>query len=392
MRYSLAPDYQKTTKRMPIMDRLYIKFLYPLELYWNTGSLLVKLQRKRNIPFSDMFSTNTDISSTRNLFEIYNNLFADNTKLVQSVDPRVETIGPMLQPLYYDSLPLDIQEFLADHNRTVFVQFDHSNGAPNLYEMEKVLAELLHMQETEFIDGLIWSFGAEHSYHHLITNLPAIITRSGSVYNISSLWNQQCHNIRLLSQTSQRFSVLEHSSIITFVTYDNAMATLEALYAGKRVVIIKPYFWSQPVNTDYFLHQGLGRCLNIGSYSGAVERTNDFEPLRDAILDPNGTIQNNVERYKALLQIHPRYRIARGADLVERVLFTSTKDGCLSHGGDGIEEHFSFLKENDYDLYIYILISITCCVWVVRYVYLKILRAYYILLLVNGKINKVKLP
>ncbi|KAI9266801.1 hypothetical protein BDA99DRAFT_536209 [Phascolomyces articulosus] len=375
--------------------RFYMKFLSPVNIFWKIGSLLVNLNAKRNVPLWQLSS-----ATNKDALTIVNNLFG-GTERARSMHPLVEMIGPIFNS-HYDPLSPDIQEFLDIHQRVVFVALkQHQEDASRTMTtksqdlmMERIFLELLHMQEIGFIDGLIWDIGKSSHHHMLLSDASSsFVTRSGSKFNVTGLWQQHYPHVRLLAQAPQ-FSILKHPSTITFVSHGESISLFESLYAGKRTVIM-PFFKNhQSGNAIHFESRRLGSYLRMYQHqrnSVSIGNKDEFEPLQRVIQDKDGGIQRNVDRYQTLIQIHAKHGIVKGADLVEEAIFTSDKDGYLQHRHD-VARKLSFLKANNYDLYICLSGMVFSIAWIVRYVYIKILRTYYILLLVTGKINKVKLP
>jgi hypothetical protein len=73
-------------------------------------------------------------------------------------------------------------------------------------------------------------------------------------------------------------------------------------------------------------------------------------------LDVNGTYQQNVQRYQALIQIHSKAAPLRAADLIEEAAY-ATQGARFPHRED-VGRSISFLKRYNLDLYAIVLIAV----------------------------------
>ena len=380
---------ETTTEHMTLPYRFYKKFLFPVAAQWQLGSERKEYQQKR---MSLTPSRDTTISSLPpndpglDSLKIVNNFFG--IEEARPMGPLVEMIGPIYNA-YYDPLPSSIQQFLDSHQRVVFVAFgQHAAAKPS--DTTKILTQLLDLLETKVIDGFIWGLVKSSS------GLPdTVTTQSGRSYDVGKefLWDnnndndkgeeeperkryrrKQHHPDVLLLPWAPQFAILKHPSVITYLSHGGGMSIFEALYAGKRTVI-KPFFGDQPGHALFFEREQLGGYLNMQEQNSFNSKAlgDPFETLRRVIQDEDGVIQKNVNRHQALVQIRAKNAVTRGADLVEEVLFTS-KDGYLPHRHD-VGRKMSYLKANDYDLYLWLVVIVAMVIGLLRILYVKMIKS-----------------
>ncbi|GAN08848.1 hypothetical protein MAM1_0227d08365 [Mucor ambiguus] len=126
-----------------------------------------------------------------------------------------------------------------------------------------------------------------------------VVTQSGTTCNVHQMFD----------------AVAMHHSVSVFITHSGAGSFYEGLYAGKRLSVFS-FFGDQFPNAHNVEHNGLGVHL-------------------DHQLNIDGVLQKNVNRYKALIQIHSRHGCLRAADLIEKVMSVD-KQGRYS---DNIYSH-----------------------------------------------------
>jgi hypothetical protein len=96
------------------------------------------------------------------------------------------------------------------------------------------------------------------------------------------------------------------------------------------------------------------------------------------------TMQDNVNRFKALVQIRANNGARRASDIVEEVLFMRKENGQIPHRWD-VKKNMSFIKANNLDIYAFLITLIGCLaygVWHVVY--------YFIVWFVSTGDNKLK--
>ncbi|KAI9496722.1 hypothetical protein BDB00DRAFT_758169 [Zychaea mexicana] len=345
---------ETTTEHMSLPYRFYKKFMFPIAAHWHLGEAREKFRQKRMELTGDMAPP---ADPARNSLKIVNNFYG--IEEARPMGPLVEMIGPIYNAVY-DPLPPSIKDFLDKHERVVFVAFgQHASAKP--FDTKRILEELLSLVESNLIDGIVWGVVKSSA------GLPdTVTTKSGRTYDIKDLWEDEKHpNVRLLPWAPQ-FAILNHPSVITFLSHGGGMSIFEALYAGKRTVI-KPFFGDQPGHALHFEREQLGGYLKLAEPEA-------FETLRRVIEDKDGTIQNNIKRYQALVQIRAKHAVTRGADLVEEVIFTSV-NGHLPHRLD-VARRLSYLKANDYDLGLCLAAIILGLGLTTRFVYLRMKNHY----------------
>lgn len=111
--------------------------------------------------------------------------------------------------------------------------------------------------------------------------------------------------------------VVMHPAVSVFVTRGGTGSFYEGLYANKRLAVF-PFFGDQFPNAYNVEHKGIGVYLN---YELNQEQMNEKITLDCRDSDEN--YQKNVNRYKALIQVHSQDDCIRAADLVEEVSFVN---------------------------------------------------------------------
>ncbi|KAI9268202.1 hypothetical protein BDA99DRAFT_505187 [Phascolomyces articulosus] len=321
---------EATVEHMPLSFRIYKKFLYPFDTYLNLNSLRQKYnaQRERAMGGRPVLE-NPHVNSLKIVNSFY------GIEEARPMGPLVEMIGPIFNGHYPPMTP-QVEQYLESHHRVLYIAFGQFAAFEPILT-KRVLVEALEILEEGLIDGFLWGVGSSTA------RLPeTVTTRSGNVYNVDELWGD--HPDARLIPWAPQFPILRHPSVITFLSHGGGMSVFESLYGGVRTVI-RPFFGDQPAHALHYEREKLGGYLDLN-------RDRPFDILREVIVDKDGIFQKNTDRYQAMVQLHSQQAVARGADLVEEVLFAS-KDGILPHRVD-IVRKVSFLKANDYDLYLYL--------------------------------------
>ncbi|KAG0192825.1 hypothetical protein DFQ28_007435, partial [Apophysomyces sp. BC1034] len=263
--------------------------------------------------------------------KLVNNLFGIDPP--RPMGPLVEMVGPII-PREHPPLTEDLRQFLETHHRIAYVAFGQ-HFSPTLEDTELILAVLLENIELGALDGFIWANPAPKFP-------PYITTSSNKAYNVAELLEQTNTYGRVISWAPQ-YAVLRHPTTVMFVTHGGLGSLYEALFAGKRTMVF-PIAFDQFSNAIMVEHNHLGR-----RFKREMSKSEATQALRNVALDSSGDIQANVERYKALVQIHSKRGTERGADLVEEVAFTN-RNGKLPHRYEASRE-MTFVKAHNLDLY-----------------------------------------
>ncbi|KAI9489792.1 hypothetical protein BDB00DRAFT_841429 [Zychaea mexicana] len=337
---------EPTSEHMSLRFRFYKKFIYPLEVYWNLRTLREQYTQLR-ASFIGALPKDKWLDSLKIVNSFY------GIEEARPMGPLVEMVGPIFNG-HYDPLTADIQQFLDARSRVLYVAFGQF-AAGETNETERILVELLQILEDGLIDGLLWGVSSS------TTRLPeTVTTSSGQSYVVADLLSGKHADVRMPAWAPQ-FPILQHPSVITFLSHGGGMSVFEALFAGTRTVI-RPFFGDQPAHALHYEREELGGYLDM-------DKDDAFNALRRVIQDKDGVYQKNTNRYQAIAQLRAQHAVSRGADLVEEVLFSS-KDGVLPHRQD-VAGKINFLKANDYDLYMYIATVLGGFGLVVRFLFSK---------------------
>ncbi|KAG0172903.1 hypothetical protein DFQ30_009366 [Apophysomyces sp. BC1015] len=321
-----------TTLHESFSTRFYNRLIFPLRMAWIAYpefKALTKTKERAGFESEDG----------------YTNIFWDDSiKLINSVfglesprpvGPLVEYVGPII-PRTYQPLTEDLKQYLDAHSRVAYVAFGQIATA-TADSLTKVLTALLENIEQGSIDGFLWATVLSTK------NLPETVTTSSKkTYIVSDMFNNANPHARMVNWAPQ-CAVLHHPSIIMFVSHGGAGSMHESLFAGKRLVIF-PFFADQPGNAWTIEQKKLGSRFDKNTPQHKINQI-----IRKVALDEDGQMQSNVERYKALVQIHSRHGMIRGADIVEEVAFLQ-QNGKIPHRYE-VSREMSYIKAHNLDLY-----------------------------------------
>lgn len=326
-----------TTEFMSLKDRLLSKFIKPLKY--------AVLLKKSIVDQKNMLKA-LDIKPSLHVHEKYK----DCVKLVNTafgfeqgrpLGPLVEFIGPIL-PKSYPGLTEDIKEFMKGKKRVAYVAFgQHALGSEKDGVM--VMTGLLEaLEDKNAIDGIIWATSTKYSM------FPRYIsTQSNTTYDI-----QGSRDKILVLDWAPQMAILQHGSTEIFVTHGGAGSLYESAYAGVRVVVY-PFFGDQEGAAVTAEKNGIGLYLNRKN-----TQENANEVIGRVAKDEDGEIQQNMNRFKALVQIKTERGVGRGADIVEEVIFVE-KDGQVEYRWD-VKRNMTFIKANNLDLYSFLVCFMIC--------------------------------
>ncbi|RCH95919.1 hypothetical protein CU097_000805, partial [Rhizopus azygosporus] len=114
------------------------------------------------------------------------------------------------------------------------------------------------------------------------------------------------------------------------------------------VIPVQAYLQVKPIG-DWINERRREAATGLGDFLNpklSQEEANDM--VKRVGLDVDGSIQQNVKRYKALIQIHSQNGSIRGADIIEEVLFVN-KDTYLPYRYP-VSRQMSFIKAHNLDL------------------------------------------
>ncbi|GAA5811398.1 hypothetical protein MFLAVUS_004833 [Mucor flavus] len=327
-----------TTEFMSLKDRIIYKFINPVRFY---------LMLRSSINGQNKILKSLGVKPVLHLHTKYK----DNVKLINTafgfeqgrpLGPLVEFVGPIL-PKSYSGLTPGIEDFLSNHKRVAYIAFgQHIFGKES--DGTLVLTGLLESLESKHIDGIIWATRGEYGMFP-----PYIITSSNTTYDIQSF--RQDHKDILFLNWAPQMAILHHSSTHMFVTHGGAGSLYESSYAGVPVVVY-PFFNDQFSAAVTSEKNGIGLFLNREK-----SQSNANNIISRVAKDVDGQFQFNMNRFKALTQIKSERGVARGADIMEEVLFVQ-KDGKVEYRMD-VKRNMTFFKAHNIDLYTFVSIQCT---------------------------------
>lgn len=269
----------------------------------------------------------------RNSIKLVNNLHGFQP--ARPLGPLIEYIGPIL-PKNYNPLTDELENYLNTHERVAYIAFGQT-ATPSEKDIRLILTGLLESLEVGMLDGFLWAtVHAEGRFPDTIT------TSSNTTYDIKDMLNQVHPHARLIKWAPQT-AVLLHPSTALFVSHGGLGSWYESMYSGTRMIMF-PFFGDQPANALITEQSGLGGILK--SKFSIEEAVALFKRITS---DEDGKIMDNVKRMQALVQIHSQRGIARGADIVEEVIYTN-RNGMLPHR-ESADRRMSFIKGHNLDLY-----------------------------------------
>ncbi|KAI8377330.1 hypothetical protein BD560DRAFT_390794 [Blakeslea trispora] len=322
-----------TTLHMSFTDRFIDMFVTPAKAFWFLRSKTRKMiETRRAMGLSDKHDL--DPSVDRNNLKLVNSKFG--FEAARPLGPLVEFVGPIL-PKKYESLTPKLSQFLSNHTRVIYVAFGQ-HASTSSENKELLLTAILEAIEEGAYDGFMWAVG-----RGLTDGFPeSIRTNSGKIYKTKDILNEAYPNTIFLSWAPQ-IAVLVHPSVSVFLTHGGAGSFYEGLYGGKKLITF-PFFGDQYMNAQKVERNKLGAFLH---QDASQEEANDI--LVRVGRDTDKVLQQNVNRYKALVQIHSRHGSIRAADLIEEVMYASL-DSLLPHRYEH-SRYMSFIKGYNIDLF-----------------------------------------
>lgn len=351
------------TQRMTYSHRFYDAFIYPVKALWHLGPALWRFKQKLEALDIPVFESRWD-----NAVKLVNNLYGMDEP--RPMGPLVELVGPIYND-HFESLTPEFTSFLDAHKCVVYVAFGQHSQSGDNQESTRILQMLLNNYEAGVLDGFIWSATKG-------TPIPDhVTTASGTLYQLDS---PEFAKIGKIVSWAPQTGILRHPSVVAFISHSGLMSLFEALYQGKRILAY-PLLTDQFANAKHIERAGVALSIPLSERLNVNRMT---ELLGRVVEDKDGSIQQAVNRYEALFQIHGRRGVDRAADIVEEVLYTADSHGRLPHRHD-IARNLSFLKRNNYDLYLG-LFTLFALLAVLLYQIIKLL-----VLPSSSKQNKLKL-
>ncbi|GAN04448.1 UDP-glucosyl transferase family protein [Mucor ambiguus] len=333
-----------TTEFQPFATRFVGKFFVPMmELYYLLPTLNQVTDRKRALGIPAKMQEPSE--TWKNSLKLINSL--NGFSAPRPLGPLVEYVGPIISKTY-QPLTEDLKEYLDSHERVAYVAFGQM-ATPVEKDIYLILSGLLESIEQGRLDGFLWA-----SVHAAGYFPDTITTSSNTTYNVQDMFNQRNPHARVIKWAPQT-AVLQHPSTRLFVSHGGLGSWYESMYSGTRMVMF-PFFGDQPGNALLIERGKLGGILkNDFTVPQAVEL------LRRILDDEDGEIAKNVDKYQALVQIHSRHGVAKGADLIEEVAYTH-EDGLLKHR-QSADQRMGYVKSHDLDLYGALLVVVGLGLW-----------------------------
>lgn len=263
-----------------------------------------------------------DTSSTRFKYipRLINNVFGIEPP--KKYRPLVHMMGPIMHKSY-SPLDANTESFLNSRKQVAFIAFGQ-HAKPTSEDLKMIIYGLLRLLESGHIDGVIWA-GLNKSR---LTSSNIQTPYINGTYSYQDLIN---HPDLYLADWVPQFAVLQHPSVSFFITHGGVGSLHEAFYSGKRVFIF-PFFGDQHPNGESIEHYGFGKhfdTLDMKYDTACYESF--YDSLYQITVDPDNTIQDNVNRYSAYVQIRANNAVSRGADVLEECLFASDSNGHLTY-------------------------------------------------------------
>ncbi|KAI9025336.1 hypothetical protein CLU79DRAFT_803657 [Phycomyces nitens] len=312
--------------------RLYTTVILPYVTIYKTMGYVQEFSRKLESVGISGFDGN-EIGLWDNSLKIVNTVFGFEP--ARPLGPLVEFIGPII-PRKHQPLTNFLKSYLDTHQRIAYIAFGQ-HATPEIHDSRLILTAMFESIERGDLDGFVWATV------HLKKDFPtSITTLSNTTYYYSDIIANKIPSARLV-QWAPQFAVLNHPSTIMFMTHGGAGSLHEALFAGKRLVAY-PFCGDQPGTALNIDRSNLGVYIDYTRSQSEANRA-----IERVAKDEGGLIQQTVNRYKALVQIHTQTGVRRGADLVEEVGFTHV-NGMLPHRYE-VTRQMSFIKAKNLDVH-----------------------------------------
>jgi hypothetical protein len=328
--------HHPTVKGLSFSERLQDKVISPMQFIFKAWPAIQNINKKKRAIGVDPIVHPSELP--KDSFKLVNSFFGFEPS--RPVGPLVEVIGPII-PKTHPVLNTDLQQFLDNHRRVVYVAFGQV-AIPSRKDIQLVLTSLLENMEAGKLDGVIWGTrGIQDLFPEYLT------TRSNTTYDVRSFFDKPANdsNIAFVNWAPQ-VAILHHPSTAMFLTHGGAGSLFESMYEGVPVAIF-PFFGDQPGNAKTMEELGIGRWLKRD-----YDQSTATALIEEILEDKTGKYKRNINRFKAITQIRSRNGVTRGADVVEEALFTH-EDGKITHRRD-VRRELSFIKAYNLDIYAFV--------------------------------------
>ncbi|KAI9281900.1 hypothetical protein BY458DRAFT_468743 [Sporodiniella umbellata] len=333
-----------TTREMGFLKRFYDMFIIPVKAIVRMKPYSDWIISQRRLANCGIIEQEYDSWTHRNNLKIINTLFGMET--ARPVGPLIEFVGPIMEQKY-KSLTVELKRYLESHTRVIYIAFGQ-HAVASEHDLRLILIGLLESIESGAYDGFLWAFRKG------VEAFPSSVkTRSGNIYETENIFNGFYSNLKFVKWAPQT-AVVVHPSVTTFLTHGGAVSMYEGLYAGKRLIVF-PFYGDQFLNAHNTKYNGLG-----GYLSPELDQQQTTNIIADVGKDPDNYYQKNVNRYRALVQIHSQNGVYRGANLVEEVLFVNN-DTQLPYRYE-VSRQMSYVKSHNIDLICFALFVFMCSI------------------------------
>ncbi|CEI89662.1 hypothetical protein RMCBS344292_04012 [Rhizopus microsporus] len=328
--------HHPTVKGLSFYERLQDKIINPLHFLLKTWPTIEEFNKKMRA--AGVEPASSPMEKWQDSFKLVNSFFGFEPS--RPIGPLVEFVGPII-PKTHPVLSADLQQFLDNHRRVVYVAFGQM-AIPSRKDIQLVLTSLLENMEAGKLDGVIWGTrGIQDLFPEYLT------TRSNTTYDVGSFFDKPANgsNIAFVNWAPQ-VAILHHPSTAMFITHGGAGSLFESMYEGVPVAIF-PFFGDQPGNAKTMEELGIGRWLKRD-----YDQSTATALIEEILEDKTGKYKRNINRFKAIAQVRSRSGVIRGADIVEEALFTH-EDGKITHRRD-VRRELSFIKAYNLDIYAFV--------------------------------------
>ncbi|CAI2181915.1 6514_t:CDS:2 [Funneliformis geosporum] len=285
-------------------------------------------------------SYSTPFEHWKNSLFLVDNFFG--VEIAHPILPNVQA-SPLL-PEYFPPLTPDLEKFITEHKRTMFVALGtHIYLTPE--NNMKLLQSVVETVENNVVDGVIWSLVQTKKEDFP----PSITLLDGRNISTLDVLNNKYPNIHITSYAPQ-FAILNHTNVKVFLSHAGSGSVYESLFTGTPILAL-PISLDQPGNAEKLVLAGV--ALRLDKYNLQVNEVLD----KAEILQKDETIQINVKRIKTLAKINSK-RKYRAADLIEYVLQCSVwnpmeelNDEWLYKEWISPKSRMGFIKGNYLDVY-----------------------------------------
>ncbi|KAI8359807.1 hypothetical protein BD560DRAFT_437506 [Blakeslea trispora] len=329
---SLAFGKQPTSEYHSLLNRFYDQFIEPVIFIRYLFPTLKRINEQKKEVGIDAKIQDPSEGWTDAMI-LVNNGFGFLPP--RPLGPLVQLIGPIVNKKFAP-LTEPFTTFLDQHKRVVYVAFGQT-ATPSRNDATTILLSLLESLEHNYIDGFIWATVNDSNL------FPSIVKTSfGAVYRAEDLFSATHPHVRMVTWAPQ-IGLLLHPSISLFVSHGGMGSFHESVFAGKPMLVF-PFYADQLTNAIWINQNKLGMNFEYNTPPLDIAKK-----IQHIVEDKDNEFKDNLRRMQAHVQIRSKHGVARGADLIEEVLYTH-KDGILEHRVTA-NHRMSYIKAHNLDLH-----------------------------------------